>query len=141
MALIRKLKPQVAVIGIANFEVVTSVAIICGLLKNQDYSNLKIAFVISKKDDILQEISLTIEFLEGNTSLSSQHYYGCLLHKILAFQLVDRHPPIRREIEEPNSVKMIVASSTVSAFSTIALSKRNDDDDSSLIHMDVDQKL
>ncbi|GMH27632.1 hypothetical protein Nepgr_029475 [Nepenthes gracilis] len=112
MALIRKLKPQVVVTGIANFE-----------------------------DDILQALSLTTEFLEGNTSLNSQHYYGCLLHKLLAFQLVDRHPPIRREFEEPNSVKMIVASSAVSVFSTIALSKCNVDDDSSLIHMDVDQKL
>ncbi|GMH24448.1 hypothetical protein Nepgr_026291 [Nepenthes gracilis] len=188
--LIRKLKPQVVVTGIASFEAVTSAAfefllnatrevgsrlfldisdhfelsslpcsngvmkylagsslpshaaIICGLLKNQVYSDLEVAFVISEEDTILQALSWTTELLEGNTSLISQYYYGCLFHELLAFQLADRHPPAKRESEEPNSVKVIdFASSAVAVFSNAELSKSDVDNDSFLIHMDVDQSF
>lgn len=35
----------------------------------------------------------TVELLQGNTSIISQYYYGCLFHELLAFQLPNRHPP------------------------------------------------
>ncbi|GAB4847432.1 mitochondrial metal transporter [Ancistrocladus abbreviatus] len=188
--LIKKLKPQVVVTGVASFEAVTSAAfellldatrevgsrlfldisdhfelsslpssngvlkylagtslpphaaIICGLLKNQVYSDLEVAFVISEEDVILQALSRTVELLEGHTALISQNYYGCLFHELLAFQLADRHPPARREREKPNSVKMIeFAKSAVSVFGNAELSKSKVDNNTSLIHMDVDQSF
>ncbi|KAL9256542.1 Methionine S-methyltransferase-like protein [Drosera capensis] len=186
--LIKKLKPQVVVTGIASFEAVTAAAfelllnatrevgsrlfldisdhfelsslpssngvlkylsgatlpshaaIICGLLKNQVYSDLEVAFVISEEDAIIQALSRTVELLEGNTALTSQYYYGCLFHELLAFQLADRHPPAKRDSEAPKSMKMIEFSkSAVSVFSTAELSTADVDNNSALIHMDVDQ--
>ncbi|MBA0568582.1 hypothetical protein Golob_006067 [Gossypium lobatum] len=138
--LIKRLKPQVVVTGIAHFEAVTSsafvqlldatgeigsrlfldisdhfelsslpgtigvlkylsgtplpshAAIVCGLVKNQVYSDLEVAFVISEEEAILKALSKTVEILEGNTSLISQYYYGCIFHELLSFQLTDRHP-------------------------------------------------
>ncbi|GAB4848570.1 mitochondrial metal transporter [Ancistrocladus abbreviatus] len=188
--LIKKMKPQVVVTGIASFEAVSCAAfellldatrevgsrlfldisdhfelsslpssngvlkylagtslpshaaIICGLLKNQVYSDLEVAFVISEEDTILQALSRTVELLETTTALISQYYYGCLFHELLAFQLADRHPPAKRERENPYSLKMIeFATSAVSVFSNAELSKSELDNNSSLIHMDVDQSF
>lgn len=184
--LIRKLKPQVVVTGIAHFEAVTSsafvqlldatreigsrlfldisdhfelsslpgtfgvlkylsgtplpshAAIICGLVKNQVYSDLEVAFLISEDEAILKAMSKTVEVLEGNTSLISQHYYGCLFHELLAFQLTDRHPHPERTFEKSKSVEVI-------GFSASAISVLNNAElfisvnENSLIHMDVDQ--
>ncbi|KAL4311667.1 hypothetical protein GQ457_01G039880 [Hibiscus cannabinus] len=184
--LIKKLKPQVVVTGIASFETVTSsavvqlldatreigsrlfldisdhfelsslpgtigvlkylsgtplpshAAILCGLVKNQVYSDLEVAFIISEEETILKALSKTVEILEGNTSLISQNYYGCILNELLSFQLTDRHPHIERRSEKPESVGVI-------GFATSATSVLNDaelsisDDGYSLVHMDVDQ--
>ncbi|XWS11581.1 hypothetical protein CRYUN_Cryun37aG0010900 [Craigia yunnanensis] len=169
--LIKKLKPQVVVTGIAHFEAVTSsafvqlsdhfelsslpgtsgvlkylsgtplpshAAILCGLVKNQVYSDLEVAFVISEEEAILKALSKTVEVLEGNTSLISQYYYGCLVHELLAFQLTDRHPYPERRSEKSKSVEVI-------GFSTSAVSVLNNaelsisDNGNFLIHMDVDQ--
>nr|KJB56271.1 hypothetical protein B456_009G114000 [Gossypium raimondii] len=183
--LIKKLKPQVVVTGIAHFESVTSsafvqlldatreigsrlfldisdhfdlsslpvtngvlkylsgtplpshAAILCGLVKNQVYSDLEVAFVISEDEAILKALSKTVEVLEGNTSLISQYYYGHLFHELLAFQLTDRHSHLQRS-EKSKSVEVI-------GFSTSAISVLNNaelsisGDENSLIHMDVDQ--
>ncbi|CAK9177687.1 unnamed protein product [Ilex paraguariensis] len=185
--LIKKLKPQVVITGMAQFEAVTNsafqhlldttkeigsrlfldisdqfelsslpgsigvlkylagtplpshAAIICGLLKNQVYSDLEVAFVISEEDAIFKALSKTVELLQGNTALISQYYYGCLFHELLAFQLADRHPPTERKGEKVKTSEMI-------GFSKSALSVLNhaellisETDNSSLIHMDVDQ--
>ncbi|XVF75102.1 hypothetical protein PTKIN_Ptkin13bG0161100 [Pterospermum kingtungense] len=184
--LIKKLKPQVVVTGIAHFEAVTSsafvqlleatgeigsrlfldisdhfelsslpgtfgvlkylsgtplpshAAIICGLVKNQVYSDLEVAFLISEDKAILKAMSKTVEVLEGNTSLISQHYYGCIFHELLAFQLTDRHPHPERTFERSKSIKVI-------GFSTSAVSVLNNaelfisENENYLIHMDVDQ--
>ncbi|EOY25779.1 Methionine S-methyltransferase, putative isoform 1 [Theobroma cacao] len=184
--LIKKLKPQVVVTGIAHFEAVTSsafvqlldatreigsrllldisdhfelsslpgssgvlkylsgtplpshAAILCGLVKNQVYSDLEVAFVISEEEAILKALSKTVEVLEGNTSLISQYYYGCLFHELLAFQLTDRHPHPERRTEKSKSVEMIgFATSAISVLNNSELSIS--DDRNSLIHMDVDQ--
>ncbi|KAK8581398.1 hypothetical protein V6N13_144424 [Hibiscus sabdariffa] len=183
--LIKKLKPQVVVTGIAHFESVTSsafvqlldatreigsrlfldisdhfdlsslpgtngvlkylsgaplpshAAILCGLVKNQVYSDLEVAFVISEDEAILKALSKTVEVLEGDTSLISQYYYGCLFHELLAFQLTDRRPPLERS-EESKSVEVIgFSSSAISVLNNAELSISADGN--SLIHMDVDQ--
>ncbi|XP_031249231.1 methionine S-methyltransferase [Pistacia vera] len=187
--LIKKLKPQVVVSGIANFEAVTSsafvhlldvtretgsrlfldisdhfelsslpssigvlkylagnslpshAAIVCGLLKNQVYSDLEVAFVISEEGVICKALSKTLEVLEGNTALISQYYYGCIFHELLAFQLTDRHPRAERECEKVKSAEMIgFSSSAISVLNSAELSI-NETPKCSLIHMDVDQSF
>ncbi|KAA8545400.1 hypothetical protein F0562_020184 [Nyssa sinensis] len=187
--LIKKLKPQVVVTGMAHFEAVTSsafehlldttrkigsrlfldisdhfelssvpgsngvlkylsgtplpshAAIICGLLKNQVYSDLEVAFVISEEETIFQALNKTVELLEGNTALISQYYYGCLFHELLAFQLADRHLPAEREGEKMKAAEMIgFTSSAISVLNHAELSI-TEADNSSLIHMDVDQSF
>ncbi|KAI8021309.1 Methionine S-methyltransferase [Camellia lanceoleosa] len=187
--LIKKLKPQVVVTGMAQFEAITSSAfqhllettreigarifldisdhfelsslpssngvlkylagnylpphasIICGLLKNKVYSDLEVAFVISEEESIFKALSKTVELLEGNTALISQYYYGCLFHDLLAFQLADRHPPAEREGDKVKAGGMIgFASSAISVLDHAELSI-TETDNSSLIHMDVDQSF
>uniref|UniRef100_A0A7N0SWT9 methionine S-methyltransferase n=1 Tax=Kalanchoe fedtschenkoi TaxID=63787 RepID=A0A7N0SWT9_KALFE len=187
--LIKKLKPQVVITGMAHYESVTSatfeqllavtkeigarlfldisdqfelsslpvsngafkylagsslpshVAIICGLLKNQVYSDLEVAFVISEEESILNALSRTVELLEGNTALISQYYYGCLLRELLAFQLADRHPPAERGSEGVQSANMIGFASSAAAILENAELSINKGINSSLIHMDVDQSF
>ncbi|KAL0422188.1 UNVERIFIED_CONTAM: Methionine S-methyltransferase [Sesamum latifolium] len=141
LELIKKLKPEVVVTGIAQFESVTSSAfehlldttkeigsrlfldisdhfelsslpssngvlkylagtslpphamIVCGLLKNQVYTDLEVAFVISEEEEMFKALCKTVELLQGSTAIISQYYYGCLFHELLAFQLADRRPP------------------------------------------------
>ncbi|KAB1208636.1 Methionine S-methyltransferase [Morella rubra] len=187
--LIKKLKPQVVVTGMADFEAVTSAAfehllgvtreigsrlfldisdhfelsslpgssgvlkylagtrlpshaaIICGLVKNQVYSDLEVAFIISEEEAIFKALSKTVEVLQGITAPISQYYYGCLFHELLSFQLADRHPPAEREIQKDNSVEMIgFTSSAVLVLNNSELSV-NEAEDTSLIHMDVDQSF
>lgn len=185
--LIKKLKPQVVVTGLAHFEAVTSsafehllgvtreigsrlfldisdhfelsslpgssgvlkylagtqlpshAAIICGLLKNQVYSDLEVAFVISEEQAIFKALSKTVEVLQGITAPISQYYYGCLFHELLAFQLADRHPATERQSQKANSVEMIgFSSSAISVLNDSELTI-NEAENPSLIHMDVDQ--
>ncbi|GFZ09533.1 methionine S-methyltransferase [Actinidia rufa] len=187
--LIKKLKPQVVVTGMAEFEAITSsafqqllettrvigarifldisdqfelsslpgsigvlkylagtalpphAAIICGLLKNKVYSDLEVAFVLSEEETIFKALSKTVELLEGNTALISQYYYGCLFHDLLAFQLADRHPPSEREGDKVKCSDMIgFASSAISVLDHAELSI-TETENSSLIHMDVDQSF
>ncbi|KAF8044936.1 hypothetical protein N665_5980s0001 [Sinapis alba] len=187
--LIKKLKPQVVVTGLAQFEVITSssflhlldvtkeigsrlfldisdhfelsslpasngvlkylaenqlpshAAIICGLVKNKVYSDLEVAFVISEVDGISKALSKTVEVLEGHTAIISQYYYGCLFHELLAFQLADRHAPAERESEKAKSKEIIgFSSSAVSVLKDSELSV-TESGDTSLIHMDVDQSF
>ncbi|XP_076937153.1 methionine S-methyltransferase [Bidens hawaiensis] len=187
--LIKKLKPQVVVTGIAQFEAVTSsafehllrvtreigsrlfidisdqfelsslpssigvlkylartplpshAAIICGLLKNQVYTDLEVAFVISEEQTVFDVLTRSVELLQGNTALISQYYYGCLFHELLSFQLPDRRQPAERETEDVKSsdTDMIgFSSSAISVLSQAELSVRITEK-SALLHMDVDQ--
>ncbi|XP_052155863.1 methionine S-methyltransferase isoform X1 [Oryza glaberrima] len=187
--LIRKLKPQVVVTGMAQFEAITSAAfenllsvtkdvgsrlfidisehlelsslpssngvlkylagktlpshaaILCGLVKNQVYSDLEVAFAISEDAAVYRALSQTIELLEGHTSQISQHYYGCLFHELLAFQIADRHPQQERLPAEVIPQKMIGFSS--SAMSTLKEAEFfiPDSKESSVIHMDLDRSF
>ncbi|XP_011013792.1 PREDICTED: methionine S-methyltransferase [Populus euphratica] len=187
--LIKKLKPQVVITGMAHYEAVTSsafahllevtreigsrlfldisdhfelsslpssngvlkylagtslpshAAIICGLVKNQVYADLEVAFVISEEEAILKALSKTVEVLEGNTIPIREHYYGCLFHELLAFQLANRHPLVERESEKAKSDKLIgFSSSAISVldYSELSISGA---EISTLIHMDVDQSF
>nr|GEW23428.1 methionine S-methyltransferase [Tanacetum cinerariifolium] len=185
--LIKKLRPQVVVTGMANFEAVTSsafehilsttreigsrlfidisdqfelsslpgsngvlkylarnplpshAAVICGLLKNQVYTDLEVAFVISEEQTICKALAKSVELLQGDTALISQYYYGCLFHELLSFQLPDRHPPAEREVENVKCSEMIgFSTSVISVLSNAEFSVR-ETENSSLIHMDVDQ--
>ncbi|WCJ18712.1 methionine S-methyltransferase [Euphorbia peplus] len=116
-------------------------AILCGLVKNQVYSDLEVAFVVSEEEAIFKALSKTVEVLEGNTAPIRQLYYGCLFHELLAFQLADRHPPAERECEKSKSVNAIgFASSAISVLNDSELSI-DEEERSSLIHMDTDQSF
>ncbi|XP_073309863.1 methionine S-methyltransferase-like isoform X4 [Primulina huaijiensis] len=185
--LIKKLKPEVVVTGMAKFESVTGsafehlldttreigcrlfldisdhfelsslpssngvlkylagtplpshAAIICGLLKNQVYSDLEVAFVISEEETIFKTLCKTVELLQGNTAIISQYYYGCLFHELLTFQLADRHPPAQRNGELSKASKVNgLSSSTISVLDHAELAI-SESDESPLVHMDVDK--
>uniref|UniRef100_A0A453QLJ3 Aminotransferase class I/classII large domain-containing protein n=1 Tax=Aegilops tauschii subsp. strangulata TaxID=200361 RepID=A0A453QLJ3_AEGTS len=189
--LVRKLKPQVVVTSITQFEAITSAAfsdilsatedvgcrlfldisenlewsclpssngvlkylvgntlpshaaILWGLVKNQVYSDLEVAFAISEDASVCKALSQTIELLEGNTSLISQQYYGSLFHELLAFQIGDRHQHAHqvRQAAEKIPEKMIQFSN--SAMSTLKEAEffTPDSKDSSVIHMDLDRSF
>ncbi|OVA19148.1 Aminotransferase [Macleaya cordata] len=187
--LIKKLKPQVVITGMAHFEAVTSsafghlldttrdigtrlfldisdqfelsslpgsngvlkylagsilpphAAILCGLVKNQVYSDLEVAFVISEEETIYKALSKTVELLEGHTALFSQYYYGCLFHELLAFQLADRHPPAQRDSAKAKPVEMIGFSSSATLALNDAELSVYEVENLSLIHMDVDKSF
>ncbi|XP_023757434.1 methionine S-methyltransferase isoform X1 [Lactuca sativa] len=185
--LIKKLRPQVVVTGMAEFEAVTSsafehilmttmeigarlfidisdqfelsslpssngvlkylartplpphAAIICGLLKNQVYKDLEVAFVISEEPTICKALSKSVELLQGNIALISQYYYGCLFNELLSFQLPDRHPPAERESNDAKSSEMIGFSTSAISVLTNSEFSITETENSPLIHMDVDQ--
>ncbi|KAL6513213.1 mitochondrial metal transporter [Orobanche gracilis] len=114
-------------------------AIVCGLLKNQVYSDLEVAFVISEEDVMLKALCKTVELLQGSTSIISQYYYGCLFHELLAFQLSDRHPPAQRTTANTIPSKVNGFSSTTITMLDHAELAVNESDESPLVHMDVDQ--
>ncbi|MCL7047392.1 hypothetical protein MKW94_003730 [Papaver nudicaule] len=186
--LVKKLKPQIVITGMAQLESVTSsafgllldatrdigsrlfidisdhfelsslpgsigvlkylagntlpphAAIICGLVKNQVYSDLEVAFVISEEESMIKALGKTVELLEGRTALLSQYYYGCLFHELLAFQLADRHPPAQRDCTKIKPEMIGFSDSATSAFSHTELSVY-EMENLSLVHMDVDQSF
>ncbi|XP_057798250.1 methionine S-methyltransferase-like [Salvia miltiorrhiza] len=187
--LIRKLKPEVVVTGMAQFESVTSsaferltditreigcrlfldisdhfelsslpssngvlkylagnvlpshVAIVCGLLKNQVYSDLEVAFVISEEVAMFKALCKTVELLQGNSSIISQYYYGCLFHELLAFQLADRHSLTERSGEKTRAFEANgFSSSTISILDHAELAV-NESDEFPVVHMDVNQSF
>ncbi|KAL0384670.1 UNVERIFIED_CONTAM: Methionine S-methyltransferase [Sesamum radiatum] len=189
LELIKKLKPEVVVTGIAQFESVTSSAfehlldttkeigsrlfldisdhfelsslpssngvlkylagtplpphamIFCGLLKNQVYTDLEVAFVISEEEEMFKALCKTVELLQGSTAIISQYYYGCLFHELLAFQLADRRPPPLRNGEKAKATAVNgFSSSTISVLDHTELSI-NESDESSLVHMDADHSF
>ncbi|KAH6825915.1 methionine S-methyltransferase [Perilla frutescens var. hirtella] len=187
--LIKKLRPEVVVTGMAQFDSVTSsafehlldttreigsrllldisdhfvlsslpssngvlkylartplpphVTIVCGLLKNQVYKDLEVAFVISEDEEMFKALSKTVELLQGSTAIISQYYYGCLFHELLAFQLADRHPRVQRNGENTGVTEVNGGASLAIPVLDHAELSINESDDSSLVHMDVDQSF
>lgn len=56
------------------------------------YSDLEVAFVITEEKATFKALCKTVELIQGNNSIISQYYYGCLFHELLDFQIADRHP-------------------------------------------------
>uniref|UniRef100_A0ACD6A148 Uncharacterized protein n=1 Tax=Avena sativa TaxID=4498 RepID=A0ACD6A148_AVESA len=187
--LIRKLKPQVVVTGMAQFEATTGAAfvsilsatrdvgsrlfldisehlelsslpnsngvlkylsentlpshavILCGLVKNQVYSDLEVGFAISEDVTVYKALSQTIELLEGHTSMISQQYYGSLFRELLAFQIGDQHAQQERQHANVIPQKMIGFSN--SAISTLKEAEFfvPDFKESGIIHMDLDRSF
>jgi methionine S-methyltransferase len=50
-----------------------------------------VAFVISENQILLNALAKARDVIYGRTAISSQFYYGCLLHELLSFQLPERH--------------------------------------------------
>jgi methionine S-methyltransferase len=50
-----------------------------------------VAFVISENQTLLKALAKAGDVTYGRTAISSQFYYGCLLHELLSFQLPERH--------------------------------------------------
>ncbi|GER54983.1 methionine S-methyltransferase, partial [Striga asiatica] len=112
-------------------------SIVCGLLKNQVYADLEVAFVISEDEAMFKALCKTVELLQGSTSIISQYYYGCLFNELLAFQLSDRHPPAQRNTTRASKTNGF-STSTMSVLDHAELAV-NEPDESALVHMDVDQ--
>ncbi|CAA7400408.1 unnamed protein product [Spirodela intermedia] len=186
--LIKRLRPQVVVTGIAPFEAITSsafehllaatrevgsrllldisdhlelsslpasngvlkylagnvlpshAAILCGLVKNQVYSDLEVAFVICEEQSIVNALSRTVELLEGHTPVFSQYYYGCLVHELLAFQIPNRRPPTQRKPAADRSPSKVIgfARAAAAAFGVAELFMSSPP---AAINMDVDQSF
>uniref|UniRef100_A0A453QGM5 Aminotransferase class I/classII large domain-containing protein n=1 Tax=Aegilops tauschii subsp. strangulata TaxID=200361 RepID=A0A453QGM5_AEGTS len=186
---IRKLKPQVVVTGMAQFDAISTaafvnllnvtkdvgswlfldisehlelsrvpssnsvlrylagntlpshVAILCGLVKNQVYSDLEVAFTISEQAAFCEALSQTVELLEGHTSVISQQYYGCLLHQLLAFRICEPHAQQERRPALVLPQRMIGFSN--SAISAIKEAEffLPDTKKSCVIHMDLDRNF
>ncbi|XP_051132572.1 methionine S-methyltransferase-like [Andrographis paniculata] len=115
-------------------------AVVCGLLKNQVYSDLEVAFVISEEETMFKALCKTVELLQGNTSIISQYYYRCIFHELLAFQLTDRHMAPQR-ICDNQGVDDGFASSTAFSILDHAELAVDDPDGDTLVHMDVDQSF
>lgn len=58
---------------------------------SQVYSDLEVAFIISENQTLLNTLAKAGDVTYGRTAISSQFYYGCLLHELLSFQLPERH--------------------------------------------------
>ncbi|KAL0364953.1 UNVERIFIED_CONTAM: Methionine S-methyltransferase [Sesamum angustifolium] len=115
--------------------------IVCGLLKNQVYTDLEVAFVISEEEAMFKALCKTVELLQGSTAIISQYYYGCLFHELLSFQLADRRPPPLRNGEKAKATAVNgFSSSTISVLDHTELSI-TESDESSLVHMDADQSF
>eukprot|EP00850_Spirogloea_muscicola_P006228 SM000029S10523 [mRNA] locus=s29:641097:647685:+ [translate_table: standard] len=75
-------------------------AIICGLVKNQVYSDLEVCLLISENASLLRGTANMTELTFSVTPAMSQLYYGTLLHELLSFQLRERHQLNQRTIRE-----------------------------------------
>lgn len=81
--------------------------IICGLVKNQVYTDLEVAFIISENQTLLNTLAKAGDVTYGRTAISSQFYYGCLFHELLSFQLPERHTLPQRLPKEEETSKFI----------------------------------
>ncbi|XP_024361870.1 methionine S-methyltransferase isoform X2 [Physcomitrium patens] len=114
--------------------------VICGLLKNQVYSDLEVAFVMSENRTLLNALAKAGDVTYGRTAISSQFYYGCLFHELLSFQLPERHTNEQRlPREEEASEYISISRSTAEALSGVE--NVNLDQRPPTICMDFDENL
>ncbi|CAI5936745.1 unnamed protein product [Closterium sp. NIES-64] len=65
--------------------------VICGLVRNQVYSDLEVAFVLAESRPLLAWLAGMGELTYFRVARMKQLYYGCLLDELLSFQIPDRH--------------------------------------------------
>ncbi|GJP33662.1 hypothetical protein CLOM_g18185 [Closterium sp. NIES-68] len=82
--------------------------VICGLVRNQVYSDLEVAFVLSESRPLLAWLAGMGELTYFRVARMKQLYYGCLLDELLSFQIPDRHTVAERPLQdEPSSSPFI----------------------------------
>ncbi|KAG6406351.1 hypothetical protein SASPL_133951 [Salvia splendens] len=184
--LIKKLRPEVVVTGMGQFESVTSSAfehlldttreigcrlfvdisdhfvlsslpssngvlkylarsilpphatVVCGLLNNQVYKDLEVAFVISENEEMFKALCRTVELLQGSTAIISQYYYGFV--QSMSFWLFSlRIDTLGHRLLCATKVNG-VSSLTYPVLDHAELSI-NESDESSLVHRVVDQSF
>lgn len=80
-------------------------AIVCGLVKNQVYSDLEVCFVLSENEELLNAVTSAGELTYSRTACVNQMYYGCLLHELLSFQIPVSHTLEKRPHEEDGGAR------------------------------------
>ncbi|CAF4575664.1 unnamed protein product, partial [Rotaria sp. Silwood2] len=64
------------------------VAIICGLVKNQVYSDLEVCFLLTQNESMIETLANSGELTYSRTPMFLQFYYSELLFDLLKFQMV-----------------------------------------------------
>ncbi|CAF3558120.1 unnamed protein product [Rotaria sp. Silwood1] len=65
------------------------VAIICGLIKNNVYSDLEVCFLLTQNENMIETLANSGELTYNRTPMFSQLYYSELLFDLLKFQMVN----------------------------------------------------
>ncbi|GJP39522.1 hypothetical protein CLOM_g23885 [Closterium sp. NIES-68] len=82
--------------------------VICGLVRNQVYSDLEVAFLLTESRPLLAWLAGMGELTYFRVARMKQLYYGCLLDELLSFQIPDRHTVAERPLQdEPSSSPFI----------------------------------
>ncbi|CAI5473750.1 unnamed protein product [Closterium sp. Yama58-4] len=74
--------------------------VICGLVRNQVYSDLEVAFVLAESCPLLAWLAGMGELTYFRVARMKQLYYGCLLDELLSFQIPDRHTVAERPLQD-----------------------------------------
>ena len=67
----------------------------CGLVKNQVYSDLEIAFVIDESRDLCEHLTACAELTYSRTPLMTQYYYTKIFDDLLSFHVIPKTLPER----------------------------------------------
>ncbi len=101
------------------------VSLVCGLVKNQIYSDLQVCFVISSNQKFLEHLVNATELTYSRTPFLSQFYYNCILNDLLSFQVVEqarqRQVVDHKFYHEENLRFLALAESTKKSFSNPAI--------------------
>jgi len=63
------------------------VAILCGLVKNRVYEDLKVCFLLAENSDLLEAVTNAAEVTYSRVPLLTQEYYDTILAELLSFRL------------------------------------------------------
>ncbi|CAI7927138.1 unnamed protein product [Closterium sp. NIES-54] len=92
--------------------------VICGLVRNQVYSDLEVAFVLAESRPLLAWLAGMGELTYFRVARMKQLYYGCLLDELLSFQIPDRHTVAERPLQDdpPSSPFISIHPNAARAF-------------------------
>ncbi|CAI5948538.1 unnamed protein product [Closterium sp. NIES-65] len=92
--------------------------VICGLVRNQVYSDLEVAFVLAESRALLAWLAGMGELTYFRVARMKQLYYGCLLDELLSFQIPDRHTVAERPLQDdpPSSPFISIHPNAARAF-------------------------